>query len=215
MQTHTTGFSALAELAALVSDDHPPGPANWDRVAECFSAWACAPGLRERVREDLRSLGPREEMRVVARSRETTTHFAWCLRDEPAEPFTFWLHEYKPQRDWRPGYADSVHNHRYHFCTVILSGGYLHERYRVRLAPEGTAISEVAPLRSADCRAGVSGTMLAHEFHRIPRAIDGTMTFLVKSRAVSPWSLSYDPGTGTSHRHVPVEARWEVLTGRL
>ncbi|WP_440901397.1 hypothetical protein [Actinosynnema sp.] len=49
----------------------------------------------------------------------------------------------------------------------------------------------------------------------IPRAIDGTMTFLVKSRAVSPWSLSYDPGTGTSHRHVPVEARWEVLTGRL
>ena len=55
-------------------------------------------------------------------SRETTTHFAWCLLDRPDDGFSFWLHEYKPQQDWRIGYADSVHNHRYHFCTTILRG---------------------------------------------------------------------------------------------
>ena len=47
------------------------------------------------------------------------------------------------------------------------------------------------------------------------RAADGTMTFLVKSRAVTPWSLSYDPDTGISHRHVPVEDRLEDLTNQL
>ena len=72
---------------------------------------------------------------MIRRSRETTTHFAWCLRDVPDEPFTFWLHEYKEQRDWRQGYADSVHNHRYHFCTTILRGGYLHERYAATINP--------------------------------------------------------------------------------
>jgi hypothetical protein len=41
------------------------------------------------------------------------------------------------------------------------------------------------------------------------------MTFLVKSRAIRPWSLSYDPDTRTSHRHVPVEARLEDLTNNL
>jgi hypothetical protein len=57
--------------------------------------------------------------------------------------------------------------------------------------------------------------MLANEFHRIPKAADDTVTFLVKSRPVRPWSLSYDPDTRTSHRHVPVESRLEELTKHL
>ncbi|ONI90270.1 hypothetical protein ALI22I_13215 [Saccharothrix sp. ALI-22-I] len=215
MLTEFTGFSALAELAALIAVDDPPVVDHWGHVERRFREWAVRPGLRERLRGHLRSLSPQDEMRVVARSRETTTHFAWCLRDEPAEPFTFWLHEYKPQRDWRPGYADSVHNHRYHFCTIILSGSYLHERFTANVADDGRAILSTALLRSAEAREGTSGTMLAHEFHRIPRAADDTMTFLVKSRAISPWSLSYDPDTRTSHRHVPVEARLEDLTNNL
>ncbi|GGP62159.1 hypothetical protein [Saccharothrix coeruleofusca] len=215
MLTEITGCSALAELATLVSVADPPAVDRWNHVEDGFRDWACRPGLRERLRAHLRSLSPREEARVAARSRETTTHFAWCLRDEPAEPFTFWLHEYKPQRDWRRGYADSVHNHRYHFCTVILSGGYVHERFTARLAPDGTAVLSTSLLRGGRCRAGEWGTMLAHQFHRIPHAADGTMTFLVKSRAVSPWSLSYDPDTRVSHRHVPVESRLGELAKQL
>ncbi|WP_367137805.1 hypothetical protein [Saccharothrix sp. HUAS TT1] len=215
MLTEFTGFSALAELATLIAVADPPVVDHWGHVERRFQEWAGRPGLRERLREHLRALSPQDEMRVVARSRETTTHFAWCLRDEPAEPFTFWLHEYKPQRDWRPGYADSIHNHRYHFCTIILSGSYLHERFAVDVADDGRAILSTALLRRDEAREGASGTMLAHQFHRIPEAADDTMTFLVKSRAVSPWSLSYDPDTRTSHRHVPVEARLEDLTNNL
>lgn len=214
MPTDLTGLATITELASRLTSVGSPAVDRWSIGAE-FDEWAAQPGLRERLRGHLRALTPQEEARVVARSRETTTHFAWCLRDEPTEPFTFWLHEYKPQRDWRHGYADSVHNHRYNFCTTILSGSYLHERFTARLGPGDRSIVETNLLRSTNCAAGASGTMLAHEFHRIPKAADDTVTFLVKSRPVQPWSLSYDPDTRTSHRHVPIESRLEELTKRL
>lgn len=214
MTIDLAGTACLLDLASTITAAGPPAVDRWE-VGPVFDGWAAQPGLREGLRRHLRTLGPQEERLLVTRSRETTTHFAWCLRDEPTEPFTFWLHEYKPQRDWRHGYADSVHNHRYHFCTTILSGGYLHERYTARLGDGDRTILSAALLRRAECRTGATGTMLAHEFHRIPRAEDDTMTFLVKSRAVSPWSLSYDPDTLTSHRHVPVESRLEELTNQL
>ncbi|MFT7839038.1 hypothetical protein Q5530_23095 [Saccharothrix sp. BKS2] len=215
MLTEFAGTSAVAELAALLSVADPPVADHWSHVERGFRGWVGRPDLRERLRGHLRTLSPREQARVAAKSRETTTHFAWCLRDEAAEPFTFWLHEYKPQRDWRQGYADSVHNHRYHFCTVLLQGSYLHERFSVDLADGGGAILSTTLLRRSAAAEGHSGTMLAHEFHRIPEAADDTMTFLVKSRAVRPWSLSFDPDTRTSHRHVPVEARLEDLTNSM
>jgi hypothetical protein len=213
--TESTGLFTLAALAARIAMAGPPAADQWAQVGQRFRDWAVQPSLRDNLRAHLRNLTPQEELRMIARSRETTTHFAWCLRDRAAEPFTFWLHEYKPQQDWRHGYADSIHNHRYHFCTTILSGSYLHERFDARLGADGRSITSTALLHRAECPAGTSGTMLAHEFHRIPRAADDTMTFLVKSRAVTPWSLSYDPETGTSHRHVPVEARLEELANNL
>ncbi|MET0234226.1 MAG: hypothetical protein ABW224_06290, partial [Kibdelosporangium sp.] len=152
---------------------------------------------------------------VVSRSRETTTHFAWCLLNDTADKFSFWLHEYKPQKDWRTGYADSVHNHRYHFCTTILRGNYVHERFATEMDATGLTIRSVNMVHTGVCEAGDAGTMLSEEFHRIPKAADGTMTFLVKSRPVRGWSLSFDPTTNISRRHVPVEERLGNLADRL
>lgn len=204
--------TALSELADRMR--HTP-VRRWSAVHDTFGSWVDGPALRSLLRAHLLSLGPERAAALVDRSRETTTHFAWCLRDRAAEPFTFWLHEYKPQSDWRPGYADSVHNHRYHFCTVILSGGYLHERYATALDPATGLITSATLLRRTECQAGDSGYLLADEFHRIPRAADSTMTFLVKSRPVTRASLSFDPATRIGHRHVPVESRLEDLTNRI
>ncbi|GLZ28782.1 hypothetical protein Lesp02_09720 [Lentzea sp. NBRC 105346] len=215
MLAEFTGLTALAELASRLTRVDSPVIDNWSDVATCFRSWAGRPSLRNELRDHLNTLSPREAMWVIAHSRETTTHFSWCLRDEPDEPFTFWLHEYKPWRDWRPGYADSVHNHRYHFCTTLLRGSYLHERYDVRLGLGGRSVVWAKMESRAQCAAGAVGTLFADDFHRIPRAADGTMTFLVKSRAVSAFSLSYDPESGISHRHVPVEERLEDLTKNL
>jgi hypothetical protein len=188
---------------------------NWPAVEEWFRTWAARPDLRVELREHLRMLQPADSAAVRAGSRETTTHFAWCLLDSPADEFSFWLHEYKPQRDWRQGYADSVHNHRYHFCTTILRGSYVHEHYEAQLDPQTELIVSARLRKRNSCPAGASGALLADEFHRIPVAAEATMTFLVKSRAVTNSSVSYDPNTGISHRHVPVEVRLAGLAERI
>jgi hypothetical protein len=211
----TRNGSALGELAEQLTCAEFDLSARWDLVDGWFETWAGRANLRADLRGHLLDLPNDQAAAVIRRSRETTTHFAWCLRDQPGEPFTFWLHEYKEQRDWRAGYADSVHNHRYHFCTTILRGGYLHERYTATLSPETELIAGTELLASTPCPVGASGALLATDFHRIPRATDGTMTFLVKSREVTPWSLSYDPLTRQSHRHVPVESRLSRLARRL
>jgi hypothetical protein len=210
-----TKGSALVELAEQLHAADFGLASRWGEVDRWFETWAERPGLRTDLRAHLLELPDDQAKSIVRRSRETTTHFAWCLRDQPDEPFTFWLHEYKEQRDWRAGYADSVHNHRYHFCTTILRGGYLHERYTAALVPETSLIASTELLTSTPCPVGASESLLASDFHRIPRAVDGTMTFLVKSREVTPWSLSYDPLTHESHRHVPVESRLSGLVNRL
>lgn len=207
--------SAMAELAEQLRSADFTLSSNWREVDRWFETWAQRPGLRTDLRGHLLALPNDEANAIIGRSRETTTHFAWCLRDNPAENFTFWLHEYKEQRDWRAGYAETVHNHRYHFCTTILRGGYLHERYVALFSPQNELIASTELLTSTPCPVGASESLLSSDFHRIPRAVDGTMTFLVKSREVTPWSLSYDPLTHESHRHVPVESRLSHLAKRL
>lgn len=210
-----TRLSPLSELATRLRTARTPLAADWRVVDTWFRSWADHPELRAELRTQLRSLSAVQAAKVLRSSRETTTHFAWCLLDSPVDSFSFWLHEYKAQPDWRAGYADSVHNHRYHFCTTILRGSYLHERYETTHDPR-TGLIDSARLRGRTlCQVGACATMLADEYHRIPEAASDTMTFLVKSRPVSTYSLSYDPATGIGHRHVPVEVRLGELADRI
>lgn len=209
MLTETSALGGLtAELRGI------PGPlvAHWAQVHETFRRWVTLPEFRTHLRRFVRD---RPAAEVIGRSRETTTHFAWCLLDEPGTEFSLWLNEYKPQRDWRRGYADSVHNHRYHFCTAMLHGSYLQEHYDATLNPESGMITSVTSRGRANCVTGSSGMMLAPDFHRILTAADDTMTFLLKSRPVTGWSLSYDPECQVCHQHVPVESRLEEMTERI
>jgi hypothetical protein len=210
-----TGSSILAELADEIRDTGAPAADHWVSVDRLLQDWASSPSRRHGLRAHLRTLPADEAAAVVARSKEATTHFAWCLYDQPGDAFSLWLHEYKPSRNWLPGYANSVHNHRYHFCTTLLSGGYLHERFTADVDDERTMIRAVTRQDSTFCQEGGGGHLLSHEFHRIPVADDGTMTLLVKSRMITPWSLSYDPATGLSQRHIPMRNRLTDLAGRL
>ncbi len=210
-----TGPSALTDLAAVIRGIPPPAGEHWTAVARVFREWTDDPTRRRALRAHLRALPPDEAAAVVARSKEATTHFAWCLHDEPGDPFSLWLHEYKPRRDWLPGYANSVHNHRYHFCTVLLRGGYQHERFTADVDDTGTVVRAVTHQDDSFCREGTGGYLLTDEFHRIPMADDGTMSLLVKSRPVAPWSLSFDPRTGLSRRHLPMTTRLTHLAERI
>jgi len=201
----------LAELADVLR----PAP-DWAAVHDRFGGWLrTGPDLLGLLRTDLRRLTAEQSAALAAGSSEVTTHFAWRLRDEPTDPFSFWLHEYKPLRDWLPGYANTVHNHRYDFCTTVLVGGYWHEWFQVELDPNGELVRDARSAGSQTFRPGTVCMVTADRFHRIPRAKDGTITFLVKSRPVKGWSLSFDPVTRVSRRHVPVEVRVGDLARRL
>jgi len=206
---------ALADLANAIRRIDGPIVEHWPEVNQHFQDWVGQPGLRAELKGYLGSLTHAEFTALVGRSRETNTHFAWCLLPENDDPFSVWLHEYKPRHDWREGYADSVHNHLYHFCTNIISGAYTHERFSADLDDGAAGINSVTLLRSTVCPAGTGGFLLADEFHRIPSAEDGTMTLLVKSHEIRSWSLSYDPTTSHSYQHIPVENRLGDLTDRL
>jgi len=87
--------------------------------------------------------------------------------------------------------------------------------FQADLDPITGMITSVALRQSATCEVGAIGSMLASEFHRIPMAHDDTLTFLIKSRPVTPWSLSFDPVSGVGHRHVPVESRLGELASGM
>lgn len=208
----STTTSAVENLAAQLSALDVDPVAGWAEIDEVFRGWATRPDVHSSVRQYLSRLSPSA---VTARSKEATTHYAWCLRDKEEEPFTFWIHEYKPFGDWRPGYADSVHNHRYHFCTTLLHGSYQHERYDVTIDQATGLIVDAELRRSTTFVAGDTGALLFTDFHRIPYASDGTKTFLVKSRQIAPWSLSYDATMKRGFRHVPAASRLIELVGDI
>ncbi|MGI5126269.1 hypothetical protein ACQEVB_05580 [Pseudonocardia sp. CA-107938] len=210
-----TSSAALEELGDRLNAAGFALPTRWPLVHEWFRDWSTRWDLRHDLRDHLGDLSADSLAAISNRSRETTTHYKWCLRDVPGEEFTFWLHQYKPQRDWRVGYADSVHNHRYHFCTTLLRGEYQHERYTAVLDPSTGLISSVTEVRSTRAGVGTTGYLLASDFHRVSWAGDDAMTFLVKSRPQSPWSLSYDPETRVAHRHLSVDARLVGLAADL
>ncbi len=211
----STRFPVLAGLADALRANG--SEQDWPALHGVTERWvADRPDLLAALREQLRALPEWAMTEIAAASRETTTHFAWQLVGEEADArFSFWLHEYKPQRDWWQGYANSVHNHRYHFSSTVLAGGFQHEWYEVSLDPTGELVRGLECSATEMWRPGRTWPMTADRFHRVARAIDGTVTFLVKSRAVRGWSLSVDPATWVSRRHVPVEGRIGELADRI
>jgi hypothetical protein len=209
-------FTGLAGLAEELSAKADAIVERWDVAEQLTARWVAEQtDLLGMLREHLQALPPAVAAALAAGSRETTTHFAWRLVDGAAAPYSFWLHEYKPQRDWWAGYANTVHNHRYHFCTTVLSGGFQHERYDVDLDPSGELVRAITRRGSQMWRPGPVRAITADQFHRLPWADDGTLTFLVKSRPVRDWSVSVDPVTMVSRRHVPVEQRIHDLGSRI
>jgi hypothetical protein len=209
-------FPALTSLADKLAVEADRLPRRWELAHAVTAQWlADQPDLLDLLREHFQTLSPLAAAEVAAGSRETTTHFAWLLAAIPQAPYSFWLHEYKPQRDWWQGYANTVHNHRYHFCTTVLTGGFQHEWYEVTFDPTGTLIRDIVCDGCEIWRPGPVQCVTANQFHRLAMATDGTLTFLVKSRAVRGWSTSIDPVTKISRRHVPVEERIHDLANRI
>lgn len=205
----------MHELLAALRRDLDQLRQDWRYAAGPLADWSEPGPAPGRVAGFLRQLPAAERAAITERSRETATHFAWCLVDGPDEPFSVWVNEYKDPHRWPASYANSVHNHRYDFCTRILAGGYRHEQYHARLDPGSWRLTEVTLRDQHETEVGTVLVVPAESYHRVPTARSGTMTLLVKMRPRFAHSISFDPATGATQVHIPIEARVDELIDAL
>lgn len=112
------------------------------------------------------------------------------------------------------GYATTLHNHRYSFASMVLSGGYGQVLSAVDLPGPGGK-STIRVLASDDISSGDIVTVHHSEFHRLTYIGRGTVTLVAKCPAAKDSSVSVDLATMTMSRHVPVEARFKELMNSL
>jgi hypothetical protein len=97
----------------------------------------------------------------------------------------------------------------------VLAGGYRHERYRVVWRQPAVRLAEATLHQQAEVGPGDLLVVPADSFHRVPTARDGTMTLLVKMRPRFRHSVSFDPATGSTQVHIPIESRFDQLVAAL
>ncbi|MEU6034695.1 hypothetical protein ABZ801_04750 [Actinomadura sp. NPDC047616] len=144
----------------------------------------------------------RELERIADRSLERTTHFKWFLGAKPGQ-YTVWLHEYKAPDVFAQAmdFAASVHNHRYGFCSRVLSGA---------LHVSDFAIGGDERIRVSRTRTVWEGEtmLLTHEdVHRVDRVEPRTCTLIVQGPVARSFSTCYDVATGRRRRIYDLQSR--------
>jgi hypothetical protein len=154
-----------------------------------------------------------DPQRVASQSRETTTHFKWLLACDRSHRRKIWLHEFKPACERRPGYASTVHNHRYPFTVVTLSGGYTNKRYRVAYEETSLRVTSCDVVRSEELLQGSTYSMQPDEYHSVDDIEDGTQTLIMEQAAVTTasYSLELEQRGDRMTKHVPLEVRVRSL----
>jgi hypothetical protein len=130
---------------------------------------------------------------------ETGTHFKWFLGRIQERGLIFWVHQYKPAAARAPTYADTIHNHRYSFASVMLRGGYDHVHY----ASDGLRL---VVRRVETYRPPASYVLAADAPHRVTNLLDGTLTVVVQGPPERGFSTVFDPQSG-ERRHLSYNER--------
>jgi len=125
-------------------------------------------------------------------SAEKTTHYKWLLgKDEPAERFEVWLHEYKPSTHRREGHASVPHNHRFWLTSVILKGGFTDTRFE-RAPSESDRL--IAPSKVRTMSRGDTMVIAPEEIHALSELRDGTFSLIVQSKKTRDYSEVFEGG---------------------
>lgn len=176
-------------------------------LAEFHRLWGDLDALRWLVLQRIEQ----NVQRVAQRSRETTTHYKWLLACDRPQGTKVWLHEFKPSSERRPGYAATVHNHRYPFTTVALSGGYSNVRYDVVFDPESLLVERCEVTDSTHLAPGQTYSIEPDEYHYVDEIEDRTKTLIMEFPALSPVSFSFDRRGERMTEHLALDARLRNL----
>lgn len=196
-------------LSDLVKDLEPIAPqvADTEFMPKALDEFAESIGVFKR---DLKGLSSDDFARLLPLSRETPTHFKWNLFSAPDGSYRIWLHEYKDAATRLPGYAQTIHNHRYAFASLILAGGYLHSRFKVETSDDLIA-ARPQPIATSEIFSGARYALSSRDFHSVTAILDGTVSLVIQWSSCNAHSVSVDPSTRRAVRHYPIESRFDIL----
>jgi hypothetical protein len=194
--------------------DSLPHRADEYELMELVTEWRCGMEvslIRHAIYDWLKESAFLDQLRTAAR--ETATHYVWPLY-VASNGHGLTINEFKDPRYMMNGYANIIHNYRYSFASLILSGGYRQIRSNVEMIEPGQAAS-IHELGQDDV---IEGSMLPVNydvFHRLTKIRERTVTLLVKCPPAREHSLSVDIDTLRVTSHIPVEARVVELMNSL
>jgi len=138
---------------------------------------------------------PAEAGELLVRSAEKSTHYKWYLGGGPT--YTTWLHEYKQPEVFarNTSYAASIHNHRYAFASLVLTGGMT-----VRMYDRGEDDSVTLRAMLA-LDPGESSVLSADDVHEVCSVRPNTYTLVVQGPAQRSYSCVWD-ARGTALRRI-------------
>lgn len=191
--SHRAGEYELAKLLAGWCDG-----IELSRIRQAIAQWLSESAVIERLR---------------GLARETSTHYVWPLYI-CGNGYGLTINEFKDPEFMSFGYANTLHNHRYSFASLVLSGGYRQVRSSVELC-EMSGNAQVNVIAEDSVIHGSIVPVNHQEFHRLTHIGDHTVTLVAKCPAAKESSISVDIRTLKVSRHVPVESRLMQLTDAL
>lgn len=150
--------------------------------------------------------------RIIAKSKETDTHFVWCVQSLRESDGKICIHQYKNLPTGLGGHANTVHDHRYDFLTFMLQGSYSEERY----SPE-SVLGDHSPavVRKSSFTPGSIRFVPNELFHRVTDVEPGTLTLVLKAPASKENSTSLDLKTGIRQNHLSWKQRFHAFATAL
>ncbi|HEX8566006.1 MAG TPA: hypothetical protein VF648_10085 [Pyrinomonadaceae bacterium] len=163
---------------------------------------------RNLLYEELASESFAERVSIAKKSKEVSTHFKWCIHKEERLGYNVWIHEYKDKQSRRLGYAEVLHNHRYWFSSLILSGGFEHYRYNVERIDD-FSFKQISVTEVINYSKGDIYTIDSDVVHTLKNIKDSTLTLVIGSKGIKPYSEEFVPSTKKINRHYPFLSRIE------
>lgn len=148
---------------------------------------------------------------IAERSHETATHYKWFIARDSARHYTIWLHQYKPRHLRRAGHANTAHNHRYGFASLVMVGGFTQVEYR--LGEDGP--SRIHETRRVQLRAGDVFVVHPDQIHQMMDILDSTMTVVIERRPRRNHSEVFDLDHGGVTRFPDFLGQYPSLVSAL
>jgi hypothetical protein len=197
---HTSAFTdALAALPWDYQLDAKLGVETWLRAMASD---------RRYLLQSIASLSPEQFRANADRSHETATHFKWLIHLDPDRRFSVWAHEYKTALLRRKAYAEVPHYHRYWFGSLVLRGSF--DNYLYEIERDAQCEERLLSIKTTERHRLAAGDIYHMDqgvVHSLEGLEEGTLTLLVRSAALLPYSESFELDTLRTRKHIPFAER--------